>query len=255
MGPGRRRAYAPPRRRCARARVSVARRAWRADDDHRRSQDDFSEAGFDFAAVALIEALVVDDLLHRRRAIEERAEGRVCVCVATGSQAVDVSRTRRRQGSGGGLGVSPGIARRARRRRRTPQRIHTPASSRTRALSGWWSHGANGGSSGCWCTGSRVLCSPRHVMTASRAPRCAAGPFLNAVAHLSAIFGLFNALHRHLLACAPRSDAHEVRVIHNLSRSRKIERVHLHYAPLCATLPPFASRATRLTSALHSRAR
>ena len=118
------------------ARVRVARCGRRADDDHRRSQDDFSEAGVDFAAVALVEVLVVDELLHRRRPIEAGEEGRVCVRVDTCSLAVDVSRTRRRQGSVGGLGVPPGIARRARRRRQTPKRIWTPTSSGTRMLSG-----------------------------------------------------------------------------------------------------------------------
>ena len=59
------------------ARVRVARCGRRADDDHRRSQDDFLDAGVEFAAVAPVEVLVVDELLHRQRPIEEGAEGRV----------------------------------------------------------------------------------------------------------------------------------------------------------------------------------
>ena len=118
------------------ARARVTRCGRRADDDHRRSQDDFLDAGVEFSAVAPVEVLVVDELLHRRRPIEAGEEGRVRVRVASGSLAVDVSRTRRRQGSVGGLGVPPGIARRARRRRQTPKRIWTPTINRTRMLSG-----------------------------------------------------------------------------------------------------------------------
>ena len=89
------------------ARARVTRCGRRADDDHRRSQDDFLDAGVEFAAAAPVEMLVVDELLHRRRPMHAGgADSRGCVRFATCSQAVDVSRTRRRQGSVGGLGSS-----------------------------------------------------------------------------------------------------------------------------------------------------
>ena len=118
--PGRRYACAPARRRCAPARASSSvRRAWRPDDDHRRSQDDCS------TPASIPRGRRADRGARRRRAaapattIEAR---RVCVRVATGSQAVDVSRTRRRQGSVAGLGDLQ-ASRDTRRRRQTPPRI------------------------------------------------------------------------------------------------------------------------------------